>query len=58
VNIFAGQKLKDGNVNGTKLEAAFKNPWHIAIDKLDNIFVADHGNHVIRKINNQGEIIC
>jgi len=39
-----------GYVNGTS--AKFKNPWDLAIDSSNNIFVADTDNHTIRKFLN------
>jgi hypothetical protein len=53
---FAGTSeagFKDGN--GTK--ARFNNPRGLAIDKSGNIIVCDEGNHSIRKISPQGEVV-
>ena len=42
----------DGHGNG----AMFDTPCGVAIDKDGNVFVADTGNHAIRKINANGEV--
>jgi serine/threonine protein kinase, bacterial len=39
-----------GNVDGTGSAARFGNPAGIAVDASGNVFVADEGNHSIRKI--------
>lgn len=50
LSIYAGSHtaaFKDGALT----EAQFRNPYAVAVDSLGNIFVADSGNNVIRKIN-------
>jgi len=42
--------------DGVALEAAFNMPLGLAVDSQDNIYVADSGNHVIRKITKDGEV--
>ncbi len=37
--------------DGDKVAAAFRNPYAVAVDSLGNVFVADSGNNMIRKIN-------
>ncbi|MFL2808424.1 MAG: Calx-beta domain-containing protein, partial [bacterium] len=49
VSIFAGSIGAPGPDNGTGAAARFKNPQGIVTDGT-NIYVADNGNHVIRKI--------
>lgn len=44
--------FNDGNAS----TAAFDTPSGITVDSLDNIFVADTGNSVVRKITPQGEV--
>ncbi|AYL96557.1 IPT/TIG domain-containing protein [Mucilaginibacter celer] len=49
VNVFAGQSSA-GAVNGAALASGFNEPNGIAADKDGNIYVADTGNSLIRKI--------
>jgi sugar lactone lactonase YvrE len=42
----------DGQATG----AAFDTPCGVAVDKDGNVFVADTGNHAVRKITPQGEV--
>ena len=44
-----------GDGNGTG--AQFRNPLNTAVDALGNIYVADAGNHSIRKISPNGQVI-
>jgi serine/threonine-protein kinase len=37
-----------GETGGYLIQASFRNPTGITVDKAGNVFVADHGNHVIR----------
>jgi len=39
-----------GWADGTNNAAVFSAPWGIAVDSLTNIYVADNGNSVIRKV--------
>ncbi len=52
---FAGSGVA-GLKNGSKTSAEFNNPKGIAVDKDQNIYIADHINHVIRKITPEGEV--
>lgn len=52
---FAGTG-KAGFANGTSRQALFNSPSDIAIDKDDNIYVADTLNNAIRKITPQGQV--
>lgn len=54
VSIYAGSK--EGFADGDRMQAAFNTPSGIAIDKQGNLYVADTGNHAIRKISRQGRV--
>ncbi|MCE7996350.1 MAG: hypothetical protein HEP71_30505, partial [Roseivirga sp.] len=54
VNSYAGGTF--GYLDGSSDIAQFKNPAGLAIDKEGNVFVADNGNHVIRKIDRNGNV--
>jgi len=45
-----------GYVNGPAASARFNQPLGVAIDQMGNIYVADVGNHVIRKISTSNEV--
>ncbi len=48
ISIFVGGTA--GLVNGTGTAARVRNPFSLAIDANDNLYLSDHGNHVVRKI--------
>jgi sugar lactone lactonase YvrE len=59
----AGKKQKEwsstssgGYVDGSVDVARFSNPRSIAVDSLGNIYIADTGNHRIRKISVNGDV--
>lgn len=55
LKVFAGsgeRGLKDGPAD----KAHFWLPWGMAFDPEDNLYVADHGNHAIRRITPAGEV--
>lgn len=52
VTTYAGKA--EGYVDGTAAEAEFNTPSGLAIDADDNVYVADTGNNVIRKISKAG----
>ena len=56
VRRFAGQVGISGMANGTADEATFSEPAGIACDRSGNIYVADHGNNQIRKIDLNGNV--
>ncbi|MBL6963918.1 MAG: T9SS type A sorting domain-containing protein [Bacteroidetes bacterium] len=64
VSVFAGKHdVKPGSytsysgyADGNKDEALFLFPSDVAVDASGNVFVADRGNHVIRKIDPSGNV--
>lgn len=54
VKRFVGKDL--GDANGTGTSAMFNSPGGIAMDASGNIYVADRGNHRIRKISPAGVV--
>ena len=54
VSTYAGLAGVRGLANGTLSDARFDNPVGLVIDSADNLYVADGGNHVIRKITPAG----
>jgi sugar lactone lactonase YvrE len=56
VSTFAGSPLASGTVDGSGASARFFNPRNLALDALGNIYVADTGNHSIRKITQGGVV--
>jgi len=56
VSTFAGRGFEMGYVDGTAGGARLAQPQGLAIDAHDNLYVADYGNHSIRKITPGGEV--
>jgi len=45
-----------GGDGGPAIDASFAQPWGIAVDRSGNVFVADTGNNVLRRIDTDGII--
>lgn len=52
----AGLAGNTGSIDGTNSTARFSSPWHIAVDTGGNLYVADYGNNIIRKITPAGVV--
>ncbi len=55
LEVFAGSGER-GLRDGTSEEAQFWLPWGLTLDPEGNLYVADHGNHAIRKITPEGQV--
>lgn len=55
VSTFAGSGAS-GAVDGTGTAASFSQPSAVTVDATGNVFVADSGNHAIRRITPSGEV--
>jgi len=56
VTTWAGALMQSGRGDGDRLTARFRYPTGIAADAQCNLFVADRGNHTIRKISAAGVV--
>ena len=56
VSTYAGLAGADGAVDGTGTAARLMNPIGLAVDQLGNVYVADFGNSLIRKIASGGAV--
>ncbi|MEO6949598.1 MAG: putative Ig domain-containing protein, partial [Ginsengibacter sp.] len=54
--IIGGKLNTPGFVNDVTEDARFNKPSGICVDKAGNIYIADAGNNVIRKIDEDGEV--
>lgn len=56
VSTYAGKPGVEGNVNGNAADALFNHPMDVAVDKDDNVLVADAWNWALRKITPSGVV--
>ena len=56
VSTLAGSAGMPGSTDGTGSAARFNNPHGITVDSNGNAYVADYGNHTIRKITPAGVV--
>jgi len=56
LSILAGDPTAEGTMDGAGASARFKSPRGLAIDTDGNLFVADTGNFLIRKITPDGAV--
>jgi hypothetical protein len=56
VTTLAGRAGPVGSLDGTGSAARFNNPYSVALDSSGNVFVADRGNHTLRKITAAGVV--
>ncbi len=52
----AGLAEDAGSTDGTNNAARFRNPWGAAVGDGGSVYVADYGNHTIRKITGSGVV--
>ena len=56
VTTLAGLAGNFGSADGTGSDARFQDPSSVAVDSAGNVYVADFGNHTIRKITPAGVV--
>lgn len=56
VTTLAGTAGVSGHADGTGKAASFNLPAGVAIDSMGNLFVAESGNHTVRKITSSGVV--
>lgn len=56
ISTFAGSPPHPGKTNGVGQGARFNNPHSVAVDSAGSLYVADFGNHTIRKVSPSGKV--
>jgi sugar lactone lactonase YvrE len=56
VSTVAGTVGRSGHLDGPAAIAEFNGPVDVARDSAGNLFVVDNGNHVIRRIDREGQV--
>src|SRR5438034_309825 len=56
VTTLAGSAGSSGSEDGTGSAARFSRPTGVAVDRAGNVYVADRGNHTIRKVTPTGKV--
>ena len=56
VSTIAGMLDSIGVRDDVALNATFNNPHGVEVDKFGNVYIADRYNHLIRKLDNQGNV--
>lgn len=56
ISLVAGAAGEAGSADGTGAEARFRNPAGLTLDASGAIYVADTGNHTVRRISPAGEV--
>lgn len=56
VSTFAGTPASTGSTDGLGTNALFNHPLGVALDKSNNVYVADFNNNTIRKITPNGTV--
>jgi DNA-binding beta-propeller fold protein YncE len=57
VSTFAGVAGKAGRLDGAATNALFNTPMGVALDGAGNVYVADTGNSLVRKITVAGQVV-
>lgn len=56
VTTIAGSVGNPGSADGNGANAQFSTPYGVAADNAGNVYVADTGNHTIRKVTSSGNV--